>query len=123
SREGVMPFVEPSFDDHVPWVVPLNLGEDISGVEEYARAQQLLPTAGMVADRRLLVVKSGPALHALDVDTFEVVWQRDPGSTQEDSAIVEEPDQVVINWQQRGMHSERADQFENRAVVRRLLRD
>ncbi|MEP0844436.1 MAG: PQQ-binding-like beta-propeller repeat protein [Phycisphaerae bacterium] len=119
TRDGLMPLVEPSFADHVPWVVPLNVcsRDELAALEDDARQKGLLPGATMVVDDRLLVVKAGPVLQALDVDTFEVVWRRGPGSTTGESAIVDEPSSPF------GFQADPSERIDNSPAARRLLRD
>lgn len=123
SRDGTLPAVEPSFTESHAWVAPLNLLDNSAEVEEFARRQKILPTASMVADGRLLVVKSGPVLQALDVDTFEVLWRRDLSPGRDDPAIIEATPGGRAGWQRTGAHAGRHDQLDSDPLVRLLLRD
>ncbi|HOB73352.1 MAG TPA: PQQ-binding-like beta-propeller repeat protein [Phycisphaerae bacterium] len=123
SRDGIMPPVDPSLVENLPWAVPLSLSDELSGVVEYARKRKLLPTAQMVAGDRLLIVKSGPVLQAIDLDTFEVHWCRKPGSVKDDPAIIEAPVGGAGGWAQVQSVRESAEHLDSNAVVRQLLRD
>lgn len=77
TRDGVMPLVEPSFLDHLPWNVELIAGDSrfsAGAITEYAKKRELLPTATLVADGHRVVVKTGDQLIGLDADTFDVAW-------------------------------------------------
>lgn len=124
ARDGIMPAVEPTLAEQVPWVVPLGLPAALSGVDQYALERKLLPTASMVVEGRTLVVKAGPVLMALDVDTFDVMWRRESGSGADESVIVDEQGRQLGGWQ--GMDTqarEPGDAFGDQPDARRLLHD
>ena len=118
-----MPAVQPTFAEHLSWLVPLNVGDDLDGLERYVSDNKLLPTANMVADGRRLVVKSGPILEALDADTFEVLWRREPSESKDESAIIEEPVAPFGIQMMDARQGEANDRFSGNVNVRRLVRD
>lgn len=126
SRSGLMPHVEPTLVERSLWQVPLRTEADapLADVDDYRRRSHAFPAAQPVTDGRVLVVRQEGRLWAIDVETFEVLWQADsPGE-----ALREEDRQRTammqrLNQFQRPGQADGAAAYERNTRIQRLLID
>lgn len=78
SRSGRMPAVEPTFSPELIWQVRLESAasaRDDAGMNQFVEQYGLLPVGTVVTDGRLLLVKDGARLVAVDQETFQPRWR------------------------------------------------
>ncbi len=123
SRDGSMPWVEPTFINHLPWNVSLPVPTPrtgISSIVDQAAENQLIPTADLVTDGRVLVVKSGLNLIGLDLATFDPLWST---KSDTDEASLVELDSPAATPPWAAVPSREQNQLRNDPLVHRLFFD
>lgn len=79
ARAGLMRAVDPDRVSFTPWRMRLGAWRSgpVSDVLELQRTSGLLPTPQLVTDGHVLVLRYENRLMALDVDSFELLWEQE----------------------------------------------